>query len=81
MTIRPHNSRNPVAVNSRCYLCDGEWKIMLLTEDERERWGLVVKCRSCGLISCATREAAGTLTSLEPEAEHPSQRRLPCASQ
>lgn len=65
MTIRPHNRIHPVPFDSRCYECDGKWKLAQLTIEEKsylnlERNEVVVKCRSCGLLSVAIREAVAS---------------------
>jgi hypothetical protein len=65
MTIRPHNRIHPVPFDSHCYLCDGQWKLVRLTADEKsylnlERNEVVVKCRSCGVASVATRAVAAS---------------------
>jgi formate dehydrogenase maturation protein FdhE len=65
MTIRPHNRIHPVPLNSHCHLCDGQWKLVRLTADEKsylnlERNEVVVKCRSCGVCSVAIREVVAS---------------------
>jgi uncharacterized Zn finger protein len=47
-------------VDDPCYRCDGRWKIMQLGVEDIEVWtkqgvAFVVKCRSCGIVSAATR--------------------------
>jgi hypothetical protein len=63
VSICPHNRRDPVPFDSRCYRCDGAWKLLRMTDSERAalaewtRGLLVVKCRNCGIVSMATRVA------------------------
>ena len=61
VSICPHNRNKPVNVDDPCYYCGGRWRIMRLTPDEAAdvaAWGdFVVKCRRCGIISMATRQA------------------------
>jgi hypothetical protein len=67
VSICPHNRGNPVCVDDPCYRCGGKWKIMRLVQDEVEAvasWGdFVVKCRGCGIVSMATRQAAAARSS------------------
>ena len=73
VSICPHNRGNPVCVDEPCYRCGGQWKIMRLSDEDREalsRYGdLVVKCRGCGILSMATRQAAParSLASRQPQ--------------
>lgn len=55
----PRNRKSPVPLDAPCYRCEGQWKLLLLTAEDRIalRLGrtLVAKCRRCGLTSCVTR--------------------------